>query len=149
MNENNTSHQHRTAAGEEHDPATVASKIETLERRIRTRSRILSGDGLSHGHGESPQESADRIAEQRKALHNFEEQLADWKSVRDRPTCISGEHVDQGQRYEGGQFITSCSCGEAANGVSPDDADAAQLEHVDEYVVPVDPMADLECDSCQ
>ncbi len=34
-------------------------------------------------------------------------------------------------------------------GMSPNDAGEAQFEHIDEYQVPVDPMADLKCDSCQ
>lgn len=69
--------------------------------------------------------------------------------MNETATGPQNDHEDKSQCYHGGVFVTACSCGETCEGMSPDDADAAHFEHVDEYQVPVDPMSELECDSCQ
>lgn len=38
-------------------------------------------------------------------------------------------HIDTEQHYASGKFRTVCSCGQSFAGDTPDDADAAQLEH--------------------
>ena len=48
--------------------------------------------------------------------------------MNETATGTRNEHVDESQ----------CSV-----------ADEAQFERVDEYQVPVDPMTELQCDSCQ
>lgn len=49
-----------------------------------------------------------------------------------RPDLIGAiEHSDRHQRYAGGEFVTVCSCGAESTGQTPDDADAAHLNHAD------------------
>jgi hypothetical protein len=102
------------------EAAEVAGKIETLTRRIRTRSAILSGEGLAHGYGTNPAQvtewKAEWEAEQREVLDDLASQLSYWEGVRDQHAASP-----------------------------PPAAASAALE----YVVPVDPMDDLQCDSCQ
>lgn len=40
-------------------------------------------------------------------------------------------HLDATVAYSGNEFVVACSCGERFTGPTPDDAGAAQLEHVD------------------
>jgi len=97
------------------DPAEVARTIKTLERRIRTRSRILTGDGFARGFGERAEQIATRDAEQRTKLDELTTQLTYWESVRDR-------------QAEAAQTVPAATF---------------------EYIVPIDPMDDLQCDGCQ
>ncbi|MEA9986093.1 hypothetical protein [Subtercola sp. RTI3] len=38
-------------------------------------------------------------------------------------------HADQAQTYRDGQFITACECGHESTGQTPNNADAAHMEH--------------------
>jgi hypothetical protein len=106
---------HNNTRDTETEPAEVARTIERLQRRIRTRSRILTGEGLAHGHGESAEQVAARDAEQRATLDELTVQLSYWESIRDHQS-------------EAAQAVPSATF---------------------DYVVPVDPMDDLQCDGCQ
>lgn len=54
--------------------------------------------------------------------------VAPW--VGFRPDLIEAvEHRDLSQRYDGHAFLTLCSCGAEIEGQTPDDADAAHMEH--------------------
>lgn len=97
------------------DPASVAKTIETLARRIRTRSRILTGEGLTRGNAGNPAQAAAWEAEQRAGLDDLRAQLAHWEDIRDQAAAES----------------------------------APPAATTFEYIVPVDPMDDLQCDSCQ
>jgi DNA-binding transcriptional regulator YiaG len=100
------------------EAAEVAGKIETLTRRIRTRSAILSGEALAHGYGINPAQVTEWEAEQRAVLDDFASQLSYWEGVRDQHAA---------SRPPAAAFASGTL----------------------EYVVPVDPMDDLQCDSCQ
>jgi hypothetical protein len=101
--------------------AEVAGKIETLTRRIRTRSAILSSEGLAHGYGTTPPSVTAWQAAQRAVLDDLASQLSYWEGVRDQHAASR----------------------------PPAAASAAFASGALEYVVPVDPMDDLQCDSCQ
>lgn len=42
----------------DYQPAAIAGRIQRLRRRIRTRSRTLSGDRLTQPHGDNPMQVA-------------------------------------------------------------------------------------------